>query len=193
MLIFRLLLAIIVASFRPRLKRWQPSVVRYRVMPTDLDLNLHMNNARYSAFMDLGRLDLMTRLGIWRPLFKNRWRVVMASAGVRFHRSIAPFEGFRLESRLIGWDNKAFYGVQLFHAGGRVKASGYFRGVFTTKGKTVKMAEVRQRMDFVRQEPPQTPYGADRRQLRVIKKRLTEWAKTEQTATHLARELSKRA
>lgn len=186
MLFLRLLLAIVVASFRPKLKGWQPSVVKYRVLPTDLDVNLHMNNARYSAFMDLGRLDLLTRLGVWKPLFKNRWRVMMASVGVRFHRPLAPFERFRLESRLVGWDDKAFYGIQLFHVGDRVRASGYFRAVFTAEGKMIKTVEVKKRLRFAAFKPQQK-YA---KQLRAIKRELKHWADTEQSTTRRARDLT---
>ncbi len=187
MLIFRLLLAMAVACFRPRLRHWQTSVIKCRALPTDLDLNFHMNNARYSAFMDLGRLDLMTRMGLWRPLWQNRWRVVIASAGARFHRSIAPFEGFFLESRIVGWDKKAFYGVQLFRAKGRVRASGYFRGVFTAQGRGIAIADAAKRLEFLRTKPTKR----QAKKLAGIKQRLKSWAAVEQTATQAARELPK--
>ena len=44
------------------------SVLRFRAWPTDLDPSLHVNNGRYLALMDLGRLDLMVGAGLWRHL-----------------------------------------------------------------------------------------------------------------------------
>ncbi len=42
----------------------QTSVLTLRVLPNDLDPSLHMNNGRYLAIMDLGRIDLLIRSGI---------------------------------------------------------------------------------------------------------------------------------
>lgn len=36
----------------------------FRVGPTDIDYNLHLNNAKYLSFMDLGRFDLTFKSGL---------------------------------------------------------------------------------------------------------------------------------
>ncbi len=41
----------------------------FRVLPTDLDVLGHMNNGVYLSIMDLGRMDLLQRSGIWSRLF----------------------------------------------------------------------------------------------------------------------------
>ncbi|GEO79941.1 thioesterase family protein [Pararhodospirillum oryzae] len=81
----------------------------FKVMPTDLDVNIHMNNARYLALMDLGRVDLIVRTGLWRLVWRQRWQPVIGGAVVRFKRPLRPFQRFRLESRLLSWDEKWIY------------------------------------------------------------------------------------
>ena len=44
-----------------------------RVLPNDLDTNLHLNNGRYLTLMDLGRVDLMLRMGVMGELRRRRW------------------------------------------------------------------------------------------------------------------------
>ena len=62
-LILRLIFIIVRARYRPRLQPFDISVVHMRVLPNDLDLQLHMNNGRFLSIMDLGRVDLMIRTG----------------------------------------------------------------------------------------------------------------------------------
>jgi len=106
------------------------SVLRFRVMPHDLDLNLHVNNGRYFTLMDLGRVDLVARLGLVRPIVANRWMPVVAAATLRFKRSLDPFDAFTVRTRLLCWDEKWFYLAQHFERDGRVVAEGTVRALF---------------------------------------------------------------
>jgi len=114
---FRLLYQLLRAPWRTRLEVLQPSNLIMRCWPTDLDLNLHMNNGRYLTLMDLGRLDLVTRLGLMKVMLKRRWRPVLGAAQVRFLKPIAPGQLFRMESRVLGWEGKWFYIQQRFYLG----------------------------------------------------------------------------
>ena len=51
----------------PRIGLLDESAVGFRVLPGDLDVNVHLNNGRYLALMDLGRFDLLIRGGLLRP------------------------------------------------------------------------------------------------------------------------------
>ena len=39
------------------------SRLTFRCLPTDIDFNLHMNNARYMMLADVGRIDIFMRAG----------------------------------------------------------------------------------------------------------------------------------
>ena len=54
---FRLLWALISWRSRSRINMHDVGVRSFRVWPTDLDIFNHMNNGKYGALMDLGRLD----------------------------------------------------------------------------------------------------------------------------------------
>ncbi|XP_016071902.1 PREDICTED: protein THEM6 [Miniopterus natalensis] len=56
-----------------------------RVLPSDLDLLLHMNNAPLGA------------------------RAVLAASCARYRRSLRLLEPFEVRTRLLGWDDRAFY------------------------------------------------------------------------------------
>jgi acyl-CoA thioesterase FadM len=108
-LILRLLYVLLGSLRRPRLGPADESVIRLVVLPNDLDTNLHLNNGRYLTLMDLGRVDLLVRLGVVREMRRRRWGGVVASSTVRFRRPLNLFQRFDLHTRLLCWDDRWFY------------------------------------------------------------------------------------
>jgi len=101
---FRLIGTILAACFGPSIAApFGVSRLRFRVWPHDLDTSLHMNNGRYFGIMDLGRLDLILRSGLWRSVLRHRWIPVLDAAIVRFRRELRPFRALRLETRVLAW------------------------------------------------------------------------------------------
>lgn len=101
---FRLIATIVSAWFGPRLvPPGDVSRLAFRVWPHDLDVSMHMNNGRYLGIMDLGRLDLIVRSGLWRAVLRNRWTPVLDAAVVRYRRELRAFRRFRLETRILCW------------------------------------------------------------------------------------------
>ncbi len=70
-LIFRLLGLLLTTRWRGRLGPLEESVLKLRVWPVDLDVNLHMNNGRYLSVMDLNRVDVILRTGLLLPLLRR--------------------------------------------------------------------------------------------------------------------------
>lgn len=114
----------------------------FRTWPHDLDLNLHMNNGRYLTLMDLGRVQLMLRLGFGKKIFRGGWMPVIGAVHMRYRRSLKPFGKFRLETKIVAWDEKWFYSEQRFLVGSELMAVGVVKGLFRRKGGTVPTAEI---------------------------------------------------
>jgi acyl-CoA thioesterase FadM len=130
----RLLWIVLTAWRRPVLKEpHDPSILKFRVMPHDLDLSLHMNNGRYLTLMDLGRIDFMLRTGLWRAVRRHKWTPIASSIIIRYRRELRAFTPFRLETRLVSWAEASVVMEQVFvftsgpHAG-QVAARGLFKG-----------------------------------------------------------------
>jgi acyl-CoA thioesterase FadM len=119
------------------------SRVRLRVVPSDLDILKHVNNGVYLSLMDLGRIDLLVRSGKWQLMQKLGWYPVAANVTISYRRSLQPWERYTLETRLIGFDEKAMYVEQRFVSKGEVYAVGLMRARFIKKsGGTVTMQEI---------------------------------------------------
>lgn len=113
-----------------------------RCWPNDLDSNMHMNNGRYLTIMDLGRLDLILRTGLWPVMRARKWFPVIASAKVSFRRSLNVFETFELTTQVIGWDEKWLYIEHRMERGGKVMAQAFVKGLFLGPDGKVPMAEL---------------------------------------------------
>ncbi|XP_070332987.1 protein THEM6 isoform X2 [Odocoileus virginianus] len=68
-----------------------------RVLPSDLDLLLHMNNARYLREADVARAAHLTRCGVLEALRALGARAVLAASCARYRRSLRLFEPFEVE------------------------------------------------------------------------------------------------
>ncbi|XP_029448000.1 protein THEM6 [Rhinatrema bivittatum] len=84
------------------------------VLPHDLDLLLHMNNARYLREADLARFAHFTRSGLLGALRALGAGIVMGGCAVRYRRSLRLLQRFHIRSRLLCWDERAFYVEQRF-------------------------------------------------------------------------------
>ena len=110
-------------------------ITPFRVNPLDLDVNLHMNNGRYLSIMDLGRIDLMIRAGMFWKIIKQGYFPVVASQSIRFKRSLMPFQKFHLITQIQAWDEKDFYISQKFVCNKQVYAEGFIKGRFLKRGQ----------------------------------------------------------
>ena len=122
---------------------WEKVTTRFVVAPTDLDPLLHMNNGKYLTLMDLGRLELMRRSGLWRELSNRGWYPVVAGQTISYRRSLKLGQRFELDTQVLGFDDKWGYLEQTFRVGDVVYAHAFVRSRFLKKsGGSVENGEL---------------------------------------------------
>lgn len=105
----RVLWLLIAAPFRARIPApFGVSLLHFRVWPHDLDTNLHMNNGRYLTIADLGRTDLLLRMGLIKLVLKEGLQPMLSGSAIRYRRELRPFQAFRLESSILCWRGTSF-------------------------------------------------------------------------------------
>jgi acyl-CoA thioesterase FadM len=120
----------------------------FRVLPTDIDVLGHMNNGVYFSIMDLGRMDLMIRAGAWAKLTAYGFFPVATNETITFRKSLELWQRFELESRIVGYDDKAVFVEQRFVVDGEIFARAFMRGRFLKKsGGTVSVSELADALD----------------------------------------------
>ena len=108
-LYLRVLIAFLKSWTKPKLGYRDVLVSTHRVWFTDIDLFGHMNNGRYLQVMDVSRSAWMLRTGVAGAMWRNRWSAVIGGAVVRFRRTLNVFQAYRLETRLLSWDEKWWF------------------------------------------------------------------------------------
>jgi acyl-CoA thioesterase FadM len=142
-LLFRTALLFLRARRRSKLHVHDVARTPFRVLPSDLDVLGHMNNGVYFSIMDLGRMDLMIRAGVWATLTERGFYPVVTKETISFRKSLQPWQRFVLESRIVGYDDRAVYIEQRFVVGGEIFARAYMCGRFLKKaGGTVSVTEL---------------------------------------------------
>ena len=140
-----------------RNKLYQPLLeeveINYRALPSDCDINLHLTNSRYLAFMDLARTWMTERLGLLPVVMKNRWFPIVNATAITYIRDIKPLQEFTVATQLVGWDHKYFYIKQTFKSERGLHAVAYVRGVFKKKGGIVTVEELLEAAGFEGEAP----------------------------------------
>jgi len=139
-LYFRLMRLIITCFFlrRQKIKITDKLMLTSRVWLNDIDFNGHMNNGRYLTIMDLGRVQLVARLGLVRCILKQHIHPVAAGASIVYFKSLKPFERFTLTTQVIYWDADWFYVKQDFYSSqNALSASALVRVAFVKASKRI--------------------------------------------------------
>ena len=114
----RLLRVWATARRRPPLGARDTSVIRIRAWPHDLDVWGHVNGGRYLTLSDLGRIDLLIRVGLARVVRQEGWMLPMAITAVRFRRPWHLFQTCELRTRILGWDDQwGYMSTEFVHSG----------------------------------------------------------------------------
>lgn len=142
-LYWRLLWLMLTRSLRPPCGVLGPCLTPFRVLPTDLDLLRHVNNGVYFSLLDVARIDMMQRSGLAAYVRAQGWYPVVTAETIQFRRSLHLLQRFAIESRVVGWDERAFLIHHRFLRKKSVLAEAAVQARFLRKGgRTVSPHEV---------------------------------------------------
>ena len=141
--LLRLLKALLTSALRPRVDPFGTAAIHMRVWPNDLDLNVHVNSGRYLTFMDIGRVELLARMRLFRKVIRQGWRPINGGTMITFRRSLLLWERFTVRTRILCWDEKWFYFEHVIERrNGELAAIANARGLFRGPGGNVSPARV---------------------------------------------------
>ncbi|MEZ5810211.1 MAG: thioesterase family protein [Rhizobiaceae bacterium] len=99
---------------RGRFRVGDESRLRFRCLPTDIDPNMHLNNARYMMLADMGRLDIFFRSGLMALAKRNGWGPMMGGLQSVYVREIKLWRGFEIVSTMDAWEGTQVLGRHRF-------------------------------------------------------------------------------
>jgi acyl-CoA thioesterase FadM len=155
-LYLRMLILLIKSRWKPRLDLIELSILKFHVLPSDLDINMHMNNGRFNSIMDLGRVDIMLRTGILKTIYKRGWFGIVGSIHTRFKRPLKLFQAYELHSQIVYWDDKWAWVQHKIYSNNKLISSALEQTLIRKKGENVPMPELQNIMGFNHQSPTVT-------------------------------------
>jgi acyl-CoA thioesterase FadM len=129
-MLFRTILHAWASRFGRQLRHYDVARTKFRVLPTDLDVLRHMNNGVYLSIFDIGRFDMLRRNGVWQIFADRGWYPVVASETITFRKSLQLWQAFTVESRIIGFDDRAAYVQHRAVVGGEIYAEAFIKARF---------------------------------------------------------------
>lgn len=90
------------------------SRLTFRCLPTDIDSNLHLNNARYMMLADIGRIDIFLRAGLIGIARKEGWAPMMGGLQAVYVREIRLWRRFDVVSTVETWEDTQVIGRHRF-------------------------------------------------------------------------------
>jgi acyl-CoA thioesterase FadM len=109
--------------------------------------------------MDLGRMDMLLRSGIFRAMRARGWYGVVASETIRFRQSLQLWQRFELHTDTLGWDERSIYLRQTFVRNDAVIAIAIVRARFLARsGEALTAADVANAVAPGVQSPPLPDY-----------------------------------
>jgi acyl-CoA thioesterase FadM len=110
----RLARMIATARSRGRYRPGEEGRLSFRCLPTDIDTNLNLNNARYMMLADVGRIDLFARAGLIGLARRHRWAPMMGGLQAVYAREIRLWQRFDVVSTLETWEGTQVIGRHRF-------------------------------------------------------------------------------
>lgn len=112
---------------------------RMRVLPNDIDINMHMNNGRYLTITDLLLVEFFARTGFLRLITQRKWRPIAGGTIINFRRELKLLQPYTIRFWWTGsdrhWNYMRFDFLDLQR---RVCASGYMKGAFAGRDGLVE-------------------------------------------------------
>ncbi|MCG9698105.1 thioesterase family protein [Shewanella sp. Isolate11] len=133
------------------------SKIDYRALPSDCDINFHLTNSRYPAFMDLARTYMLAEMGLLSRFIKLKWMPIVNAVEFTYIRDIKPLRKFEIESKVVGWDEKYFYIEQRFVSENTLHCIVHVRGVFICRRKQVPITTMLAEVGYHQNPPPLPP------------------------------------
>ena len=142
-LIFRMFSLLIASFFKPPLPIERPeNALTLRVLPNDIDINMHMNNGRYLTICDLTRVDMFIRTGLAKTMLAEKWIPVISEHTMKYKKPLKLFQQYEIKMEIVDWNEKSFHMLHTFIVNDRVIAEGTSSGVIISKTGVIPPVDV---------------------------------------------------
>jgi acyl-CoA thioesterase FadM len=110
----RLARMVLTAKSRGPYRMGEESRLTFRCLLSDIDSNMHLNNARYMMLADVGRIDIFMRAGLIGLARRKKWAPMMGGLQSVYVREIRLWKKFDVVSTVETWEDTQVIGRHRF-------------------------------------------------------------------------------
>lgn len=162
-------------------------VTRRRVLPNDLDVNLHMNNGRYLTLLDLSLLEFFGRSGFLRAAMRQGLRPMAGGVLITYRRQLNALQLYEIRFRWACSDEHWNYMTFECISKGKLCAAGIIKGAMVGSAGLIATDTYAQML------AGETRTAVQAMLQRPITEDVRAWKKTESTVHSTARNASLRS
>ena len=141
----KLMFYLLILRIRPTLGLLDSVVSRFRVMPWDLDANVHMNNVNYLKYLEKARIEHLVRTPYFWAQHIRKTHSLIVNTEISYLKSLMPFQAFTVSTRLASWDDKYVFFEQKVESRGETYAIAMIRMAMLQKGARMSPVAVLER------------------------------------------------
>lgn len=143
-----------ILRIRPTLGVLDTFTSRFRVMPWDLDANVHMNNCNYLKYLEKARIEHHVHTPyLWAQHIRKTHSLIV-NTEISYLKSLMPLQAFTVNTRVASWDDKYVFFEQRFESRGETYAIALIRLAMLQKGSRISPREVLDRFLKGKHLPP---------------------------------------
>ena len=138
---FRLLIAMISAKFKTKLKGTETATKSFIVWITDIDVSV-MNHATIMTVLETGRIDFMVRTNFFKVATKHKWFFPSQAISIQYYRPLKIFQKADIHTRISYVDEKWIYVEQKIERKGKIVAACIVKSTIKKGRETVPTSEI---------------------------------------------------
>ena len=128
-LFFRCLQTLVSALFRSKISSTSEIVENeFRVLPIDIDVYRHMNNAKYFNYMEAVRWGFMLRCGFLKASIKYGWIGPVASMHIEYYRPLTLLQKFKVSTQYVHFEENWYFALHRFWSNEKEMARALVKG-----------------------------------------------------------------
>jgi YbgC/YbaW family acyl-CoA thioester hydrolase len=149
---YRLYKTLLTSRWKKPLHPLEMLTNRFRVAPSETLLGVAINS-RYLDYMEIARMEFLTRLGILKVAKREKWMPLVTSQGIVYKRPLRRLDVVFLTTRITSWDARFLHLEHIFTKDGKEMASAVSKACVASKGGMVSPSQVLSRIGHTSPSP----------------------------------------
>jgi len=147
-MIYWIVKSLLLKNKKPKYAFEDTIISKHSVKLSDIDLYLHVNNAKYLRKYEMARWNFGIETGLTAKLLQHKIKFIVCAAELAYIKELKWNQKFEIHTKFAGNDEKYFYWEQKIISNGKLINHGLFKVLFLGKKGVVPSQEIFSLLDL---------------------------------------------